>query len=275
MKNRKLLITIILALTAIMAYQLLESKQTADQAESQEPTAVQSSESMQKSADQAQLTEPSSEQLTAKSTRPQTQQAQLSKEAQSIRDRLNQELHTLNNCEENQTCPEDNSDPRASSILKSKMLSNLLVQYRNLHIEQDYFDDETTQLTQAFLNNPDGHVQEQAINLMSVQVANSDSAKLLISALETSFDAKIMKQAMTELRRYPELEPEIQTLFSQTLKTGSFYVGQELANNILPFLSEDNIEHYRQLADELPANGVKAKALKSNIHEYQLKRTGG
>ena len=188
---------------------------------------------------------------------------------------LTEELSQLLHCDQNKSCPQDSSDPRASSILLGKLLSEKLNEYVDLHLQYDYFDQQSIELTKQFLNYPDGHVQKQAINLMSAQQPNLELASLLINELETSFNAKIIRQSLKELQRYPELSSEIQQLFYQVLTTGSFYAGEELATNILPYLNTSNVGFYTELADSLPQNSAKERALRSNIEEFLLRQSGG
>lgn len=204
-----------------------------------------------------------------------TAQNTLSKSALLHREQLKTSLLTLLNCPSTYTCPEDNSDPRASSILLGKMLANKLRQYIQLHLDEDYFDTESLAMTQAFIDYPDGHVQEQAIILMSNQPVDLSTAQQLIKALNNSYDAKIMKQSMLELQRYPSLELEIRALFQQTLETGSFLVAQEVAKEILPFLTSANIENYNAIAEKLPHGSKRSRYLLASIKEFQLRQTGG
>jgi len=185
------------------------------------------------------------------------------------------ELMDLFNCDKNNNCPQDNSDPRASSVLLGKLMSEKLKKYTELHLQHDFFDQQSINLTEQFLVHPDGHVQQEAINLMSAQEPNLELASLLISELENSFDAKIIQQSLKELQRYPELSDDIQSTFSSILTTGSFYAGEELATNILPFLNSSNISHYIAVTDSLPQNSAKVRALRSNIAEFLLRQGGG
>jgi len=188
---------------------------------------------------------------------------------------LNDELMSLLHCHQNNNCPQDDSDPRASSILLGKILSEKLKQYTDLHLQYDFFDQQSIDLTKQFLTHSDGYVQQQAINLMSAQKPNLELASLLMTELENSFDAKIIHQSLKELQRYPELSDDIQQLFSTILTTGSFYAGEELATNILPFLNSSNISHFIAVADSLPQNSAKVRALRSNIEEFLLRQSGG
>ncbi len=199
----------------------------------------------------------------------------LGEEATQKRLKLSDELNALLNCQLTDSCPEDNSDPRAASILLGNMLAEKLQQYLDLHLDNNYYDAQSLAMVKQFLNYPDGHVQEKAINLMSAQPADLETGQALINVLEDSFDAKIMNQSLIELQRYPQLGDEIKSLLQSSLVTGSFYVAREIASQIIPFLNEDNINSYIDIANKLPPRSKRARFLKANIKEYQLRQTSG
>lgn len=205
----------------------------------------------------------------------QTVQKKMSKTGLLERAVLKENLFALLNCSTTYTCPVDNSDPRASSVLLGKMLAENLQKYQAIHFSENYFDAESIATTQSFINYPDGHVQEQAINLMSSHQPDELTAKMLIKALENSYDAKIIKQSMIELLRYPTLSSDIQSLLQQSLVTGSFYVAQEIAKGILPFLSTTNINSYEAVAEKLPQSSKRSRFLNANIKEFRLQQSGG
>ena len=199
----------------------------------------------------------------------------LSSEQLAKREKIAQTLRELANCQETKTCPVDDSDPRASSYLLGQQLKEQLNDYAKLHADNKYYDEVTAQLTQEFLDYPDGHVQEAAIDLMSAQPANENNALTLITALGDGYDAKIMNQAMGELQRYPQLSEQSQQLFMDTLKTGAFYPAQEVAKNILPFLNANNIDSYKEVLASLSPKSAKARYLNAAIIEAQLRQSGG
>lgn len=191
------------------------------------------------------------------------------------RNLLKKELHELLNCHKSNSCPIDNSDPRASDLLLGQQITAKLNEYKALALENDYYDDETAAIVKKFITNSNGYVQESAIDLMSAMPPNSDNAQTLIKTLETSYDAKIMNQSMKELQRYPQLSSQVDKLYQKSLQTGSFYVAQEIAMNILPQLNTQNIEQYTEVANNLPQNSKRADALWSNINEFNLRQKGG
>lgn len=185
------------------------------------------------------------------------------------------EIKQLKDCHLTNSCPVDNSDPRASELLRGQMIKDKLAAYTELTLNNDEAVEETNALIQSLIDYPDGHVQAAVINLMSANAPNEENGEALIVALAQSYDAKIMDQAMTELIRYPQLAEQADNLFSQSLQTGSFYVAQEIAQRILPYLNQDNIELYEKIAQSLPPKSKRARALWSNINEYKKLSTGG
>ncbi len=239
-------------------------------------TAVQSSKlsSTATAAKQALRKEPSAEQLNVDSLVTQDEPA-LTAKASNTRKKIKEALHELLNCHKTSTCPVDNSDSRASDLLLGQQITAKLDEYIELSLNNDYFDEESAQIVNEFIANRDGYVQESALNLMSAMAPNITNAQALLTALSTSYDAKIMKQAIKELQRYPELSSQIDKLYQQSLQTGSFYVAQEIALNILPQLTSSNIAQYEAIARNLPQNSKRADALWSNIKEFKLKQSRG
>ncbi len=192
----------------------------------------------------------------------------------AAREALTLQIKALLNCHLHSSCPIDSqasNDPRADHFLRAKNLADKLLQYRLLHLDKRYFDQESQQMVSDTLAFADGLVQQQAIELMSSQAPNLNNAKQLIEILKTSYNAKIMHQSMLELQRYPSLQDPLDQLFLQSLQTGSFYVAREVAANIQPFLNPGNIASYQAVADQLPARSRRARLLKLSIQEYRLK----
>ena len=157
----------------------------------------------------------------------------------------------------------------------AKQISEKLNAYADIHKANKYYDQQTVNVTQEFLQFSDGHVQSAALDLMHAQAPNTESARVLIEALESSYDGKLMRQAMQELQRYPELDEQITALFTKHLQTGAFNLAQELAKNIGAFINANNLNYYKNLAGTLPPRSAKAKYLKTAILEAEYAMSGG
>jgi hypothetical protein len=279
MKNTNAILSV-LAVTAITGFYLLSNSQNAElspinqDATSTENTLASSLNQPSKLIQANANIEPSAEKLKKKALKVTSKEA-TPIELAAKRKTLKQRLYDLQHCNKTDTCPVDNSDPRASDLLLGQQITDKLTQYTELHLENDYFDEEAAEMARDFINNPDGFVQEAALDLMSAMPPSPENAQALLDMLSDSYDAKIMNQAMKELERYPEYTQQIDQLFAQSLQTGSFYVAQEIALNILPYLNDSNLQTYIDIANKLPQNSKRADALWSNIKEYQLRQTGG
>ena len=191
----------------------------------------------------------------------------------ALREALTQDIQRLLKCHLDASCPsaaQASKDPRADHFLRAKKLADKLIQYRKQHLDEGYFDEKSQQMVQDSLAFADGLVQQEAIHLMSSQAPNLNNAKQLIEQLKTSFDAKIMRQSMLELQRYPSLQGSLDSLFQQSLQTGSFYVAREVAANIQTYLNPNNIDSYQALAEQLPARSKRARLLRQSIQAYRL-----
>lgn len=216
---------------------------------------------------------PTPQKLTA--DQPGVQSKRLDGRSRQEKDLLHRQIVELANCHQTYSCPQNLSDPRASDILQGEMLAEKLRAYADFHRKNDYFDKESAEMARAFLDHSDGFVQEAAIELMSLQAPNRNTALALIDALKSSYDAKVMSQAMKELQRYPDLQPQVDQLLAQSLQTGSLFVAQEVALNILPHLSPQNLQAFEAVAEKLPQHSLRAKALRSNLREFRLRQSGG
>lgn len=105
--------------------------------------------------------------------------------------------------------------------------------------------------------------------MMQQQSPHSDNARILLQALDDSYDAKVMEAALSELQRYPELSQSIDGLFIKNLKTGSFHVSRTIAQGIGPYLNQDNLDAYEAVLDKLPGQSAKARLLSASISSYK------
>ena len=182
-------------------------------------------------------------------------------------------IRELINCEQTNSCPVDNSDPRAGEFLRASMIVDEMNKIISIPSYSANFT--VKDLSIELLNFPDGYVQEKALELMAKMPDSSENVTPVLTMLEEGYDAKLMKQALIELKKYPNSSAQQSEVFINILETGSIYAGQTLANEILPFLNSDNIDSFNALLQRLPAESKKAKALKANIFEYQMIQTGG
>ena len=189
------------------------------------------------------------------------------------------QLHFLQSCYDDNIidCGYPNNDPRQTSFLIGQDIKNelqsLLDQWKGGEIDEKV-------LSQAALEsiaNPDGHVQQAALEVLSELPTSQSHYNSMLETLAASYNAKIIKLIMLEAQRYKTeyaLE-RLDQIYIQQLKTGAPYASQEVAKNLLPFFNEYNIGSYKQTLNELPAKTKKAQLLKANIEEYERMQASG
>ncbi len=197
-------------------------------------------------------------------------------EVKEPEDNLSQ-LRFLNSCYNDNDCGYQNQDPRQVDYqigqeIKDE-LHNLMAMWKNSEIT-------ATELEQAALdslNNPDGHVQQAALDLLAQLPPSAANFDAIIEITEDNYDAMIVEQLMDELYRYmPQgYGAEIDQTFTNLIITGAPYASQTAAQNIVPFLNPNNIDTYKDTLSKIPAGSKKAKLLKGAIEEFELQQSGG
>ena len=181
-------------------------------------------------------------------------------------------LHAINRlltCHNTNSCPVDNSDPRASEFLRRDMIvqeAQKLLDYSQ--------DDDVAAMARKLLAYDDGYVQEIALKLMATTDIDEKNLDAMLAALEKSYDTKIIRQIMNQMQRY-SVDNRFEAVFETVLTHGSIYAGNTVASEILPFIQEDNIAYYKELLNRLDANTKKAKLLKATLFEYEMRHGGG
>lgn len=187
---------------------------------------------------------------------------------------LRRQLDALAQCEQTQSCPVDNRDPYASDYRRGQQMAALLDQLR-AQAGAGADADALRQTAWAYLSWPDGHVQSAALALLSALPPAPANVPALTAALQDSFDAPLMRQALAEFSRYPEQAEALTPFFTELLRTGSLFAGQEVAKGLLPFLTAGNVGRYHALLAELDPQSGKARDLKAVLAEFGQRQRGG
>lgn len=186
-----------------------------------------------------------------------------------------QQLSRLAHCEQDQSCPPDSkTDPYAADYARNQHMQTLLGQLTQAAL-QPTVQPTLRHVAVEYLQWPDGHVQSAALTLLSTLPAEQGNVPVITQALQQSFDAPLMRQALQELARYPDQKKELQPFFSQVMQTGSFYAAQEVAQGLQPFLSPDTLGSYQTLLSQLDPQSAKAQMLAATLKEYELRASGG
>ncbi|ALS96874.1 hypothetical protein [Lacimicrobium alkaliphilum] len=172
-------------------------------------------------------------------------------------------------CQDTGECASSEDDPRAAMFEQEKRLVAALKALQELYASHQFEDEQLAAITGEYLTSPLGRVQYQALEMMQQQSPVTDNARILLEALDDSYDDKVMESALTELQRYPELNQTIDGLFIKNLRTGSFHVSRTIAQGIGPYLNQDNLDAYEAVLDKLPGQSAKARFLSASISSYK------
>lgn len=180
-------------------------------------------------------------------------------------------------CFPSSSCNLPGNDPRMADYLAGQIMAEALREISA--VLQNGLPLETGASVAALdaLAFPDGHVQAAAIDLLSTLPAQSQNVFPLLEVIEDNHDAKVVATAMMELQRYRALgyQQAFDEVFSAAMIKGSPYVSEKVAESLLPFLSEENIDHYLGFLPELPLRSRTRESLNVVLEEYTLMQTGG
>jgi len=180
-------------------------------------------------------------------------------------------LKKLLNCETTQTCPQDNTDPRASDFLKSKQIIQKLQKLREAHRNNTLSSKELEKISLKLLNYPDSAVVEKSLELLAQLPPKPTFKKAVLTMFSSMYDAKLVTPILLELSRHPQNEQNIQVI-TNILQHGSFYVAQELASKISPFINPNNVTMYKEVVQTLPLHSKKRDYLEASILEFTVNR---
>lgn len=131
-------------------------------------------------------------------------------------------------------------------------------------------------MAREFIAFPDGHVQAAALALAASLPPSADTVAAVVAALRESSDAVLLEKAYPVLRDWQSrgLNNGFDEMFLSLVSTGGWNAAQSVAENVLPFLHEGNVERFRAAADKLQA-GARQEALRRAVREFELQRRGG
>ncbi len=179
---------------------------------------------------------------------------------------LIQELKKLANCQSQDNCPFEDSDPRAIHFAVGDAISQKLQQAK-----QQVNANEAALLIQQFMSFDNEAVRLATLELMASHPPQDENVNLIIKGLKWSTDPSVYQAAMMEFARYQDthLQQQIDQFLLKTIQLGPVFARRMVAQQLLPFLNQQNITAYQTLASQLTANSAEAKLLNAVILEYQ------
>lgn len=193
-------------------------------------------------------------------------------------DKAKNKLDMLAACLQSQSCNYPQTDPHSyafavnhdwQEVLKS------LAAYTASHPEEH---EKITALARESMLNPDGHVQEAALDLFAKMPTDPKNLNVILTGLsDNSADPLIFQQASAELQRYSggSEDAKVQGFLEQSLVSGAQYVSEQAAIVARNFITAKNVENYRQILKSLPDGSAKARNLRSSLDDYEQHLSGG
>lgn len=180
-------------------------------------------------------------------------------------------------CYPSSSCNLPSNDPRMADYLAGQIMAEALREISAVLQNGLSLEAGASVAALDALAFPDGHVQAAAIDLLSTLPAQSQNVFPLLEVIEDNHDAKVVVAAMLELQRYRGLgyQQAFDEVFSAAMIKGSPYVSEKVAESLLPFLTEENIDHYLGFLPELPLQSGTRESLSVVLEEYALMHTGG
>jgi len=131
-------------------------------------------------------------------------------------------------------------------------------------------------LAREFLSFPDGHVQAAALALAARLPPDASTVNTAVSALSDSYDEKLFRLALPVLQQWQQvgMSSGYDDMLAATLYTGGVHAAQVVAENLLPFLNEANVDRFELVLQQLQP-GARQDALRRSLRDYRLLRGGG
>lgn len=180
-------------------------------------------------------------------------------------------------CYSNDKCNFPNTDPRSYDLAVGTEISRLVAKLRKQkQFGQGGDDDAVLSVATHFLMNPNGHVKSQALDLLADLPPSEAALRALLNGIFKDHDSELLPKALEELSRYnePQYRQMIDTVFAEVLASGSHFVAMRLAESLLPFLNQGNIQFYQNLLVSLAATNPVRNNLAIQIQTF-LKRSSG
>jgi hypothetical protein len=185
------------------------------------------------------------------------------------------ELYRLEECYEH-SC-EPNLDERSQFFTVGQKIKASLLNLAKLVKAGGAKSLEISKIARDFLKNPDGHVQEAALDLISTQPVHPENLEAILTRVVQASDAELIHQAMLELKRYdyPQDQARIQEVFGETLQTGPPFVALAIAEHLGDFMTAQSFLFYSEILKKIDGQTMIHKNLLSALKEFVRMSSAG
>lgn len=173
-------------------------------------------------------------------------------------------------CFERGDCDADSTDSRADHQRQAQAIAGQLSQL-------DASQSGARELALRALQLPNGHVQRAALDVIMQQAPEAQTTEAVASAIANGHDAPLFEHAAEWLAAAVAAghAAPVEQMLGESLVSGSPYLAQSMADQILRFLTEENLALFADLQQQLPPHSQRALRLRQALHEFDLRRSGG
>ncbi len=185
------------------------------------------------------------------------------------------ELYRLEECYEH-TCEPD-LDERSKFFSVGQKIKSSLLSLLSLVKHGEARGIEISKIARDFLKNPDGHVQEAALDLISSQPTYPENLEAILNEVVRASDPELIPQAMLELERYddPRDQARIHEVFAEALQTGPPFVAVVIAEHLGDFITAQSFWFYSEILKKIDQQTLIHQHLLSTLKEFARKSSAG
>ncbi|MBX2987274.1 MAG: hypothetical protein KF802_05190 [Bdellovibrionaceae bacterium] len=188
------------------------------------------------------------------------------------------EVRRLLACYESESCDYPQTDSRSYGFVLGQDMQLALRALKGVAAHEPQQKQALGEIAREAMTNPDGHVQEAALELLRELPADHANLQAVLEGLQINpADPLILDQASRELSRYlgqPE-EARVHDFMASTMKQGAHFTAQQAAQSVKQFLNPNSTGLYRRVLEELPPGSLTARTLKSVLDDYEARLSGG
>lgn len=153
----------------------------------------------------------------------------------------------LDNCYKEKCDSIPSNDPREYELTIGQKIKNRLLYLAEIVEDEKLSSESVSVIARYFLSNPDGHVKEAALQLISTQTPSEKNLESITKNILSYHDMELAEFALTEFQKYylnAEYRTSIDNSLINTLIGGSLLTRESVSKNIFPFLTAENIERF-------------------------------
>ena len=168
-------------------------------------------------------------------------------------------------------CDYPETDPHSYDFALNEDITKTLVQLTTfVQTEKIEHDEKVSEVARQHLESANGFVQEAALKLIATQEPRPENLDAIIEGILGGTDPDLIQAGLVELRRYPSPDDrkKIDGALASAMTTGAPFIAEQVSLQIKPFLSPENVGHYRGVADQLPSESIYRGNLEAALNAF-------